>query len=358
MSTINDVTFTVKGKSVSMPSTKGLPKDVSTEALKRFKILGSAVAGFTGAAGKMPPSVAPMGGAGGPARSRSPSPKPAPKKAVKEKQDPGMMMMNIMVDFENEFGVDMLGDLADGKSDLLWHHQLGAEMIKQMKSEGYSTPETMSALKKLKADGFPFFDHLLDDSEPKPAAKSASKKNVSEVIQNIKVGDKIMYGQDSGYGGDAGDSRDSGYAISRPVLKILPRGRFEVDTQYEGNKPEVFKINKEGDWLVDTNRNRLQVYMIDGKRKLERKMTPEERAADLAEAEARGTKHYQAVLAKEAARREAAKSGELDLAKLTVKELMRIIESYLEKRGKSARGLSTAKKPALVEFIKKNKMLD
>jgi hypothetical protein len=87
MSTINDVVFTVKGKSVSMPVTKGLPKDVSTEALRRFKVLGSAVAGFTGAAGKMPPSVAAMGGAGGPARSRSPSPKPAAKRAVKPEKD-------------------------------------------------------------------------------------------------------------------------------------------------------------------------------------------------------------------------------------------------------------------------------
>lgn len=81
MSKIDDVVFTVKGKTVSTPSLKGLPKDVSAEALKRFKILGSAVAGFTKGAAKMPPTVAAIGGAGGPSRSRSPSPKPASKKS-------------------------------------------------------------------------------------------------------------------------------------------------------------------------------------------------------------------------------------------------------------------------------------
>tara|TARA_R110000868_G_scaffold251518_1_gene508288 strand:- start:8 stop:565 length:558 start_codon:yes stop_codon:yes gene_type:complete len=64
MSTINDVVFKVKGKTVSMPETHRLPKDVSEEAFRRFRILGSAVAGFTGAPGKMPSSVAAIGGAG------------------------------------------------------------------------------------------------------------------------------------------------------------------------------------------------------------------------------------------------------------------------------------------------------
>jgi hypothetical protein len=59
MSTINDVVFTVKGKIVSMPGAlhKSLPPDVRVEAIRRMRILGSAVAGFTGQPGKIPPTL-------------------------------------------------------------------------------------------------------------------------------------------------------------------------------------------------------------------------------------------------------------------------------------------------------------
>jgi hypothetical protein len=184
-------------------------------------------------------------------------------------------------------------------------------------------------------------------SRPKPAAKSAPpKKMISEVIRNIKVGDIIAYGQSSGYMGDGGDGRDVGYTVRRPVLKVLPRGKFEVGPEYTGNDPEVFKINEDGDWLVDTNRGRLQVYAIDGHG------PPSDE-----EASARASARHAARFDKREAKRAAAVESK-DFTKLSKAQLIAAIEAHTAKKGTRVRGLSTASKPKLIEFIREHKILE
>jgi coenzyme F420-reducing hydrogenase alpha subunit len=77
MNTVDDLVFKVKGNRVgaSAPELKALPEAERQKAYMRLRALGSTVAGFTGMAAKMPPTMA-MGGAGAAPRSRSPSPKP------------------------------------------------------------------------------------------------------------------------------------------------------------------------------------------------------------------------------------------------------------------------------------------
>jgi hypothetical protein len=75
MNTVDDITFFVKGKTVSSTGKeiKALPADERHKALMRLKALGSAVAGF--ASMEKPKAAAPAAAAGGAGRARSPSPK-------------------------------------------------------------------------------------------------------------------------------------------------------------------------------------------------------------------------------------------------------------------------------------------
>ena len=58
-----------------------------------------------------------------------------------------------------------------------------------------------------------------------------------------------------------------GYSVTRKILKVLGRGKYEVDSHYKGNKPEVFTLTDDKNWLRDVNRGRLGVYEINGKGK-------------------------------------------------------------------------------------------
>jgi hypothetical protein len=136
--------------------------------------------------------------------------------------------------------------------------------------------------------------------------------------------------------GDGGDSRDSrGYSVDRKVVAILPRGKFLVEGRFSGDKPEVFKINADGDWL----QGEFGVFAINNVRA----QVGVRSDAAIAREDALIT----ARLAKKAAKFES------DWTKGTIDDLKNIIDSHYAKEGKRVRGLSTAKKPALIEFIRK-----
>lgn len=177
-------------------------------------------------------------------------------------------------------------------------------------------------------------------AEAKKAAP-VGKKQLSDLIKNIKVGTDIAYGQSSGYMGDGGDGRDRGYTVYAKVLKVLPRGLFEVSPQYRGNEPEVFKINEDGDWLVDKNRGRLGVYLIDGKSR------PEDRPAAAVERE----KAKKAATAATAAKK-AATAAEKPLEEKSKAELVRMIKKYADENSIRVGGITTASVATLLKFIK------
>tara|TARA_R110000868_G_scaffold199868_1_gene446994 strand:- start:332 stop:859 length:528 start_codon:yes stop_codon:yes gene_type:complete len=173
MSKIDDIVFTVKGKTVSTPSLKGLPKDVSAEALKRFKILGSAVAGFTKAAAKTPPTVAAMGGAGGPARSRSPSPKPAPKPKKKEPKQSAkearaeMRLLQMPGEIVDQYlkaaGRDEDEDTGEVIEEL-GYDEVVSEVVRRMKKEKFTAKQILVAMKTAtEGEGYSMYDDYIEE---------------------------------------------------------------------------------------------------------------------------------------------------------------------------------------------------
>jgi hypothetical protein len=173
--------------------------------------------------------------------------------------------------------------------------------------------------------------------------KGIPKKHLTDTIKNIKVGTEITYGQSGGYMGDGGDGRDSGgYTVYSKVTKILPRERFEVAPKYTGNKPEIFKINEDGDWLVDTNRYQNVYYIGDEPR-------PQKKSA---EAVKRMIAKEESLASLKKAKREA------DWTKGTKEDLVKIITEHFSKQGKRMSNLGTASKPKLIEIITKYKIME
>lgn len=176
-----------------------------------------------------------------------------------------------------------------------------------------------------------------------PAAMEVPDKVIPDFIKNLKVGDTIVYGQSSGYMGDGGDGRDRGYTLHKKVLKVLGRGKYEVETQYAGNKPEVFAITSDGEWLRDTNHGRLTIYRINGHDKPDGQ-------SDAAYA------REQALAAKK--RAGAAAKVEEDWTKGTKKQLVDMIDKHFAAQGKRLTGHKTADKDKLIEIIRKYKIKD
>jgi hypothetical protein len=163
MNTVDDLVFRVKGKKVSAPMTeiKALPEAERHKAYMRLRTLGSAVAGFTGMATKMPPTMA-MGGAGAAPRARSPSPKP--KKAA-PRQSPGSAMEDHIEDILKAFvekdsldGEDY-GELIDeyGQDDMV------EEVVKRMKKDRYTVKQIVKGMKDLREEGYTMFADYIEE---------------------------------------------------------------------------------------------------------------------------------------------------------------------------------------------------
>jgi hypothetical protein len=164
------------------------------------------------------------------------------------------------------------------------------------------------------------------------------------------VGDDITYGQSSGYSGDSGDSRDTAYSVTRRVLEIPKKNVFIVGTQYQGNKPEKFVFDDRNIWLRDTNYGRLDIYTINGVRQSAFMKTAEYEALKEKADEKYAADYY---------RRQAA-DREKKLADWTLEtadRLREIIQSFFRQKGRRMTNLATAKKRALIEIIKKYKIL-
>jgi hypothetical protein len=173
-----------------------------------------------------------------------------------------------------------------------------------------------------------------------PAAPAIVPRSeiVPDYIKNIKVGDTITYGQPSGYMGDGGDSRDVGYTLTRKVLKLLGNYTYEVETQYQGNKPEIFKLDNTGEWLRDTRNNRLTVYRINDTER------PDE-MSDAAFARQEAIKNKK--------RDDKSAKFQADYTKGTRTDLVRMIERFMSAQGKRLSNLKTAPKDKLLELIQK-----
>jgi hypothetical protein len=177
--------------------------------------------------------------------------------------------------------------------------------------------------------------------EIKARAEELPSRNIPDYIKNLKVGDEIVYGQSSGYMNDAGDSRDVGYTIHGKVLKLLGRYKYEVTPQFSSNKPEVFALNSDGDWLRDTNRNRLTIYAVNGHTR------PKGRSEE-------AIKRKEALEAKK--RKAASAKVSEDWTKATKSALVQMIDAHFAAQGKSLTGHRTADKPRLIEIIRKYKI--
>jgi hypothetical protein len=168
---------------------------------------------------------------------------------------------------------------------------------------------------------------------------------VPDYIKNIKVGDTITYGQARGYMGDGGDDRDVGYTVTRKVLKLLGNYTYEVETQYEGNKPEKFRLDNTGEWLRDTNYGRLTVVKINNT------YQPEEMSeAALARRTAVRTKRQS-----DKDKRAIEKAAEFkeDYTKGSKTDLVEMIKKFMSARGKRLTNLNTASRKDLLMLIQK-----
>ena len=173
---------------------------------------------------------------------------------------------------------------------------------------------------------------------------------IPKEIRDLKEGDTITYGQSSGYMGDGGDSRDVGYSVTRKILKVLGRGKYEVDSHYKGNKPEVFTLTDDKNWLRDVNRGRLGVYEINGKGKddisgdrFQTKWLEELR--DREDKERRSKKQAKA-----------AEKEKEDWTTSPKQTLINLIDAHFAAQGKRMSNLGTATKPKLIEIIRKYKI--
>jgi len=167
----------------------------------------------------------------------------------------------------------------------------------------------------------------------------AAIANITEVmpefLKNLNVGDTITFGKSSGYMGDGGCAgQDDGYAITRKIISKWGKRRFHTEPQYPGNEPEVFTVNRIGDWL---NHKYYSVYDVNGNS--EPKKITEAAIARLT-----------AVENAAAEKKEAKKVA--DWTKRTKGELLDIINAHLAKSGKRCKGFSTAKKQQFIDFIK------
>lgn len=181
MNTVDDLVFSVKGKKVSAPMTeiKALPEAERQKAYMRLRALGSAVAGFTGAPAKMPPTVAAMGGAGAAPRPRSPSPKPAakpePKPAAKKKMSAKQkhaesamyrilqIPFEIVDDYLKAQGRDDDEDAAEVMEEIGYDDMVD-EVVRRMKKEKYSLKQIVAAMKEAKGDeGYTMYDEFIEE---------------------------------------------------------------------------------------------------------------------------------------------------------------------------------------------------
>jgi len=203
-------------------------------------------------------------------------------------------------------------------------------------------PNTNPARPITLAAAAPIYNAIAERQTPKAELEEAraiqSKSEIiPEVIKKLRVGDTIVYGQESGYMGDGGDSRDVGYTIRGKVLRLLGNYTYEVEGRYSDSEPMIFKLDSTGEWLKD-KRNYQNVYQINNVN--------------------RPTKRSDASLAREKAvedKKRADKAAKVkeDFTKATKLELRRKIEKFFSEKGRRLTNLGTASKEKLLEVIKK-----
>ena len=184
MNTVDDLVFRVKGKTVNAPMSeiKALPEEERRKAYMRLRTLGSAVAGFTSAPAKMPPTMA-MGGAGAAPRPRSPSPKPAakpepkpepkpaPKKKMSAKQKRAdeseyrllQIPFEIVDDYLKAQGRDDDEDAAEVMEEI-GYDEMVEEVVRRMKKEKYTLKQIVAAMKITTRDeGFTMYRDFIEE---------------------------------------------------------------------------------------------------------------------------------------------------------------------------------------------------
>jgi hypothetical protein len=164
---------------------------------------------------------------------------------------------------------------------------------------------------------------------------------VAPVILELKPNDTVVLGKYSGYMNDGGDSRDVGYSFRSKVVSVSKTGKTIVVTvtpQYKSN--DNIKLTSGADGWLHAKAGSYNVFEINGQENDGfQKLIRDRLASEVSFRE--DTKRREIQKAKVAE----------DWTKMTAYELKELINTELEKRGKVARGLSTAKKPALIEYI-------
>jgi len=229
---------------------------------------------------------------------------------------------------EKKIETKMPSTLAEGKKEY--------ERLDKEYNDEKDSPKQIEIQKKTKE----LIDNLIE------TGKATKKDSIATYIRNIKVGDTITYGKSSGYMGDGGDSRDVGYSVDGKVLKLLGSNKYEVEPRHSGNQPVIFVLDDDDQWLRH-NENGYQVYYINKTRSL-----PYYPPATFERALANGFKRI--AQKKSSAKKSADK--EADWTKSTKDELITIIQEHLAKDGKRLGGVSTATKPKLIDYIRKNKI--
>jgi hypothetical protein len=160
-------------------------------------------------------------------------------------------------------------------------------------------------------------------------------------LKTLKVGDLIEYGKGNAWAGDGGCAgQDDAYTVSRRVLKVLGRGRFEVESQFRDlykDRSEIFSVDSDGLWL---RHSWYTVYSIKG---ITRPPITEEilqRRQELAQKKQDDKK----------------KKIEENWRRGTIEDLRGLIREHFRKQNKRITNLKTASKAKLIEFIVSQKI--
>lgn len=176
------------------------------------------------------------------------------------------------------------------------------------------------------------------------------KDIIPPLILKLKVGDVINANRSSGYMGDGGDGRDVGYTL-KFVIKSINKDHTEFKVEHRQEKYTVkfkpdkqlylYSIGSPYSWtLPNASVDGLYTSLAEKK-----EYTSRQRMASALS--------YEKYLNKQRNLRESK-----NYEKMTADQLMSIYKRWSQTEHKKIRGITTLKKPQLIEIVKKYNMAD